>query len=109
MPALAYVVNRIRGIPQAEVADERLARLRNRKAAVASQLDERRAAARFEPVVDEAAGPARDVDQILADASAGPAAPPPASSAASQSKSPQTEEETYTERLLKAKKQAKKQ
>jgi broad specificity phosphatase PhoE len=105
---LGDAINRLRGIQQAEVADERLARLRNRKAAVSSQLDERRAAARFEPVVEESAGPARDADQILSEASAGPstAAPPP-TSAKSTSQGPKTEEETYTERLLAAKKKAK--
>jgi hypothetical protein len=106
MPAVAYAVNRVRGIQQTEVVDERLARLRNRKAAVANQIDERRAATRFEPVVDEAAGPSRDVDQVLADASAGSAAVAPPSTQA-KTQLPQTEEETYTERLLKAKKKAK--
>lgn len=110
MPAVAYTFNRLRGIQQAEVADERMSRLRNRKAAISSQLDERRAAARFEPVVDEAAGPPRDAEQILSDAAAGPstAAPPPPSSPG-KSQSPKTEDETYTERLLAAKKKAKKQ
>jgi uncharacterized membrane protein/Mg-chelatase subunit ChlD len=109
MPALAYAFNRMRGIQQAEVVDERLARLRNRKAAVASQLDERRAAARFEPVVDEAAGPPRVIDQVIAEASAGPATGAPPAAPQSKSQLPQTEEDTYTERLLAAKKKAKKQ
>src|SRR5262249_23751087 len=41
IPALAYAYNRVRGRDQAEVPDERLARLRNRKAAISSQIDER--------------------------------------------------------------------
>jgi uncharacterized membrane protein len=106
VPALAYAYNRIRGIQQAEVVDERLARLRNRKAAVATQLDERRAAARFEPVVNEASGPPRNADEIIAEASAGPPTGAPPAAAQSKSQLPQTEEETYTERLLKAKKKA---
>ncbi len=108
MPALAYAYNRVRGRQPEAPPDERLARLRNRKAAIASQIDERRAATRFEPVVDEAAAP-RDYGQVLSDASAGGADPSaaPRPTSQPQSQTPQTEEETYTERLLKAKKQAK--
>jgi hypothetical protein len=107
MPALAYAYNRVRGVQPEAPPDERLARLRNRKAAIASQIDERRAATRFEPVVDEAAP--RDYEQVLSDASAGgaDAASAPRPVAPAQSQGPKTEEETYTERLLKAKKQAK--
>src|SRR6185436_11835335 len=64
LPALAYAYNRVRGRQQVEVRDERLERLRNRKAAVASQIDERRAAARFEPVADDAAARSRDYEQL---------------------------------------------
>ena len=59
---------------------ERLARLRNRKAAIANQIDERRAAARFEPVLEDAGPAPRDTAEILSDASGGStsasAAPP---------------------------------
>jgi uncharacterized membrane protein len=106
LPALAYAYHRVRGHEQQAVPDERLARLRNRKAAISSQIDERRAAARFEPVVDEAVSAPPDYEQVISDASgggAGPAAPRPTS----QSQTPQTEQETYTERLLAAKKKAK--
>src|SRR6185436_13863404 len=60
LPALAYAYNRVRGRQQEAAPDERLARLRNRKAAIASQIDERRAATRFEPVVDEVGASPRD-------------------------------------------------
>jgi hypothetical protein len=79
--------------------------LRNRKAAVASQLDERRAAARFEPTPDDEAQP-RELRDVLEQSAAGPsepqrpAAPPTAESPA--------EQDTYTERLLAAKKRAQK-
>ena len=108
MPALAYAYNRVRGRQQEAAPDERLARLRNRKAAIATQIDERRAAIRFEPVVDEAAAQ-RDYEQVLSDASAGGAdsSSTPRPTSQPQSETPQTEQETYTERLLKAKKQAK--
>jgi hypothetical protein len=107
LPAFAYAYNRALGRGQVEVRDERLERLRNRKAAVASQIDERRAAARFEPVVEETAAP-RDYEQVIADAAgvSGTAAPPKAAPQA-QSSAPKSEEETYTERLLAAKKKAK--
>ncbi|WP_254513045.1 VWA domain-containing protein [Anatilimnocola floriformis] len=87
---------------EAEAApDERMDRLRNLKASVSGQMDERRAAARFEPQVDTDA-PARDPNEVLGEASAaGPAQPPPQQRPTSQA--PQTEEESYTERLLKAK------
>src|SRR5439155_18097836 len=39
MPALAYAYNRVRGRQQEAAPDERLARLRNRKATIASQID----------------------------------------------------------------------
>jgi hypothetical protein len=107
MPALAYAYARARGQGLEPAADERLSRLRNRKAAVANQIDERRAAARFDPVADETATPSSDFDQALADASGG-AASAPARPAPPTSSTPQTEQETYTERLLAAKKKAKK-
>jgi uncharacterized membrane protein len=108
MPALAYAYNRVRGRELQATPDERLARLRSRKAAISSQIDERRAAARFEPVVDEAVGSPRDYEQVIADASAGSAgaeAPRPISQP--QSQTPHVEQDTYTERLLAAKKKAK--
>src|SRR5205814_1079740 len=110
LPALAYAYNRVRGRQQEPAPDERLARLRNRKAAIASQIDERRAATRFEPVVDDLAAVPHDPDQILSDASAGGADPitGPRPASQPQAQTPQAEQETYTERLLAAKKKAKK-
>lgn len=108
MPAMAYAYHRVRGHEQPAAPDERLARLRNRKAAISSQIDERRAAARFEPVADDIATAPRDVEQVLSDASGGGAGPDvPRPAAPSQSSGPQTEQDTYTERLLAAKKKAK--
>jgi len=108
-PALVFAYNRVRGRPVETAPDERLARLRNRKAAVSSQLDERRAAARFEPVAADDAGPPRDYEQVLSDASAGSsAAEPPRPTSETKPQTPQAEQDTYTERLLAAKKKAKK-
>lgn len=110
LPAMAYAYNRVLGRRQEEVRDERLERLRNRKAAIASQIDERRAAARFEPVVEEGFSHPREYEEVIADASGGaPAAAPPRATPSAQSQTPQSEQDTYTERLLAAKKKAKKQ
>jgi hypothetical protein len=109
-PALAGAFNRVLGRPQEEVRDERLERLRNRKAAVSSQLDERRAAARFEPTPDAAGfSEPRDIDAVIADASAGAGGEAERARPQSQptAQTPQTEQDTYTERLLAAKKKAK--
>ena len=87
-----------------EVA-ERLERLRSQKEAIAGQIDERRAAARFEPQPDEAAA-AGDLDRVLSEqggATPRPAAPPPPSTGLAAG---DAEQESYTSRLLKAKKEA---
>ncbi|MBM4004533.1 MAG: VWA domain-containing protein [Planctomycetes bacterium] len=99
-----FFTTRVMGRKAEPMADTRLERLRSRKAQVAEHLDDRRSAARFEPA--ETAAPARALSEIIDDESAGPAsrAAPPA---ASHSLSPaQTEQETYTSRLLKAKQKA---
>ncbi|MCU0876203.1 MAG: VWA domain-containing protein [Pirellulaceae bacterium] len=106
-PAIGNLYRRIRGVPQEDARDERLERLRNRKAAVSDQIDERRAAARFEPQAD--APDIRGYDEVIADAAAGgggPETPRPSSTGPTQT--PQAEQDTYTERLLAAKKKAKK-
>lgn len=96
--------------PEDVVREERLERLRHRKAAVGGQLDERRAALRFEPQPDATPPIAaeKSLDDVLRDASAPTAAsaPPPPPSATSSGPTP--EADSYTSRLLKAKEQAKK-
>ncbi|QDU95398.1 VWA domain-containing protein [Lignipirellula cremea] len=84
--------------------DERIARLRNRKAAIAEQLDQKRAAARFEPDAAQPL-PERDVRDALNQPGIGPAdrPQPPASGPAV---TPGDQEESYTDRLKKAKKKA---
>jgi hypothetical protein len=78
-----------------------MARLRSRKAEVTESLEQRRAAARFEPAADapvDAALIAEAIDEPLGKPRADkPTATPIAPDAAS-------EEDTYTSRLLKAKK-----
>ncbi len=105
-PALAWLWARMRRRPQEAGPDERLERLRSRKAEVSGQLDERRAAARFEPQPDEAAGgkPA-SLEEVLQQAGGAP--PPPAPPRADASGPPEpTGGKSYTERLLEAKKKA---
>jgi uncharacterized membrane protein len=101
-PLLASVRRRLGGTAEAETVDQRLERLRSRKQAIAQHIDERRAATRFEPQADT---PGRSLDEVVSDATtAGPVAPsrpaaPPADLAAQQ-------DDTYTSRLLEAKKKA---
>jgi uncharacterized membrane protein len=105
-PALRWLWRRILRRPREEVADPRLDRLRSRKAAVADEIDERRAAVRFEPQFPAAgAAPARDLAEVLQDAGgAAPPAPPPPVSQPSLTAG--QEAQSYTARLLEAKKKA---
>ncbi len=96
--------------PATEAPNEAMQRLRMKKEAISQQIDERRAATRFEPTV----GPQADADQkstaeILEAASGG--APPPETKRTGPVTSgtgPAKEEDTYTERLLAAKRKAQK-
>jgi uncharacterized membrane protein/Mg-chelatase subunit ChlD len=107
-PAVAWVRQRILGRPSTEEErDERLERLRNRKAALGQQMDERRAGARFEPTPD-ANLPARDIGDAIEQAQGGPSVQSQTPQRPAASNVPQTEQETYTERLLAAKKKAQK-
>jgi hypothetical protein len=108
-PALSRGWNWLRGRNVEEVKDDRLERLRNRKEALTSHLEQRRAATRFEPQAEADTTPPRDLKDVLDDASGGssgaaaqrPAEAPPAAAS-------QPEQDTYTERLLAAKKKARK-
>ena len=77
-----------------------MARLRSRKAAVTEELDDRKAAARFEPEPDE------EVDMSVLEQDSQLQAKA-FEKREQQRMESQKEEETYTERLLKAKEQAK--
>jgi hypothetical protein len=81
--------------------DERMERLRHRKRQIEGAIDERRAAARFEPATDELSDPS-ELD--LLDSPQSPRRP------AETGKQPlqpsQVEEEDYTSRLLRAKRKA---
>jgi hypothetical protein len=76
-------------------------KLRQRKREVVRELDEARAARRFEPTPDSVV-----TESVTADAagSAGPARPARPAHAPQVTPEQQKEQETYTSRLLKAKK-----
>ncbi|MFN0021002.1 MAG: glutamine amidotransferase [Pirellulaceae bacterium] len=110
MPAVAYAWGRAMRQPQEPVRTEAMERLRSKKAAVTSQLDERRAAARFEPEVDADSGaPARELGEVLDDATGGSSsAPQRPQQSGPQAQPGGPEQDTYTERLMAAKKKARK-
>ena len=87
--------------------DQRLERLRSRKAAISSQIDTRRAATRFEPQADPEVESQRELDDVLdAVSSAGPPRSAPALPTTSIQPGAAEDDDTYTSRLLKAKQKA---
>jgi uncharacterized membrane protein len=105
-PAVDWVLQKLGyGQPEDDTrADDRLERLRQRKDQVASQLEERRATTRFEP---SAAGSIANLDDVVDDVTGGPANPSQRPTESSQSIAPTDDEsESYTSRLMKAKKDA---
>ena len=85
------------GRPDATVTIERL---RSRKAAVAGEIEQKLAALRFEPT------PEAKADLASLDQDGAPAAEPSAKDKPDSSLAAERDEESYTERLLKAKKKA---
>ena len=86
---------------EATESDDRMARLRSRKAEVSEELVERKAAARFEPTPDD-----EEVDMSVLDQSSQLQAKS-VEKREKQSMESEKKEDSYTERLLKAKEQAK--
>jgi uncharacterized membrane protein len=104
-PAIRWCWERALRRERQPVADERLERLRSRKAEIAEQLDERRAAARFEPEIPSGAdGAPPPLEEVLREAGGAPAAPPPPPPRPESA--PTATEDSYTARLLDAKKKA---
>ncbi len=101
-PLMLKIKERLGGGQVEPDDDGRLSRLRNQKAIISERLDERRSAARFEPQLEEQ--DALNLDEVLDDVGSAAPAPPPRPSAPSSA--PSEEEESYTSRLLKAKKDA---
>jgi uncharacterized membrane protein/Mg-chelatase subunit ChlD len=102
-PAGRWLVDRVLRRPTEPVVDPRLERLRSRKAAIAEQIDERRAAARFEPQEEETSSPA-ELDAVLGQTGGTVPQSPPR--AAEQPDAPTDRPPSYTARLLEAKKKA---
>ena len=100
-PIMAKVKARLLGTDADIQQDDRMARLRSRKAEVTEQIDERRASTRFEPEPDEEV----DLDVLQKDGGAAK----PRTTPQQESLQPGEEEDSYTSRLLKAKQQARKQ
>ncbi len=98
VPLLLAVRNRLLGRDKEPVQDERLERLRSRKAQVGSKFDERRSSVRFEPQPDEDVPP-ETLEQTMSTPSRPAKHRPTGASAAPDSK----EDDSYTARLLKAK------
>ncbi|MBW3599801.1 MAG: glutamine amidotransferase, partial [Planctomycetes bacterium] len=103
MPAINWIREKVFRTEKVEPVDERLERLRRRKADIAANLEERRAAARFEPQPDEAAP---DLDQVVSDVSGGRPAQPQAPRVTPTQAASTEEEDSYTSRLRKAKQEA---
>jgi len=96
VPPLAYrALNRILGRETQPVEVETMARLRSRKAEVADRIEQLRTDARFEPS-PQASQDVQAVDELLGPEASESAAP-------SIAGEEETEEESYTERLLRAK------
>ncbi|MCA9245907.1 MAG: VWA domain-containing protein [Planctomycetales bacterium] len=100
-PYTAWVKEHVFGRAVEKKPDATMSRLRSRKAAVSDELAQRRASARFEPEADAAVADAPLAADAGATETQSAAPPPPRETLAAEKK-----EETYTERLLKAKKDA---
>jgi hypothetical protein len=107
-PAIAWVRNRFfRRERQEEDEHQVMERLRSRKAEIAGQIDQRRAATRFEPQPEADGGrEARPLDDVLSDASGAKRTDVPPRTAAAPDSRPDEPDESYTSRLLEAKKKA---
>lgn len=109
-PVVAFVREKILRQTRNEAVDQTIERLRSRKAVVQSQIDERRAATRFEPAAEsdrDSVGQPRSLDQVLGEV-AGPAAHE-ARAPRPQVTADAPDEADYTSRLLAAKKKVRKE
>ncbi|MFM8253274.1 MAG: VWA domain-containing protein [Planctomycetota bacterium] len=110
-PVVTRVKQFLRRRDEAAPVAARLERLRNRKASLAGELDERRAATRFEPQSSAAtaAGESTESGPLVDDAGrsnvSAPSRPAPTKSSTGLGEV-SAEKESYTSRLLKAKKEA---
>nr|MCU0982387.1 glutamine amidotransferase [Pirellulaceae bacterium] len=103
VPAARWLIARLMRRQAEATADVVIERLRSQKAAIGQQIDERRAAARFEPQMDEAAGGPLP-DDVLRDAAVPTPQTPPRPREETTVSGEQ--DSSYTARLLEAKKKA---
>jgi uncharacterized membrane protein/Mg-chelatase subunit ChlD len=106
VPAMTWVQGKLWTQQVEQKVDEVLDRLRSSKAAVADQIDNRRATTRFEPSPDDMDIAPRTLDEVLQDTTPSEGQSGAAKRATTQMTPDAVEEESYTSRLLKAKKQA---
>ncbi|MFO0885871.1 MAG: VWA domain-containing protein [Pirellulales bacterium] len=102
-----WVLEKVFRRPVAEAPSEAMQSLRKKKEAISQQIDERRAATRFDPQANPLPDDGQSAKEILetaATASSPDEPQRPTSSASASAK----EEESYTERLLAAKRKAQK-
>jgi len=93
----------LRGKPAPAGPSEYLDRLRGRKAELAQRLEKQRSAVRFEVSDDEKEKYSTAVRDASSPAASAPPLPRPTSPGSVSPSSPKPEEESYTDRLLKAK------
>lgn len=100
-PLIAKAINMVSGAPKQAASTEYMERLRSKKAEVNTQIDSRRSTARFEAPADQPEQPtAADVVEQINQASSQPTQRQDRKEADLSAK---REEESYTDRLLKAK------
>ena len=114
-PMLSRVRDRVFRREAKAAPAETIERLRSRKAAISQQIEERRAAARFEPTPD---APAPDLESLSPGGTGRGEGEKPATGKGSgaetgkpipgQSPEPKKEDDDYTSRLLRAKREARK-
>ncbi len=107
LPAYRWLAARLRRSASDQQVEERLAQLQSKKAELTQSIDQRRAATRFEPQMD--ATEAHDLDSVLKDASTSPPPSHPAKAPPEKTTTDQSESDSYTARLLEAKRRAREQ
>lgn len=106
-PGVDFVQEKILRKEHNEAVDDSIERLRNQKAAIQSQLDEKRAATRFEPTADADPSAPADLGAVMDQATGqSPAATPPPAQRETMTPTTSEQDEDYTARLLAAKKKA---
>jgi uncharacterized membrane protein/Mg-chelatase subunit ChlD len=103
-PALAWVSTNVLRRQREEAPDQRLERLRSRKAAIEGEIDARRAATRFAPEVETPGE--RELRDVIEEAGSARPIEPPRPLREVTLQPGQEQEEDYTSRLLKAKRKA---